>query len=117
MHEERRREDRHHLIHYLRIFDRDNGEEIGNLVNINKGGVMIVSGMPIEEGKFLRLRMEFPEEVDGKTQIEFDAETRWLEANEQYGLIAMGLQSHNIRPDDMKTLETLISFYQDDEEE
>jgi hypothetical protein len=116
MPEERRREDRHHLIHYLRIFDRDSGEEIGNLVNINQSGVMIVSGMPIEEGKFLRLRMEFPEEIDGKQQINFDAETRWLEANEKYGLIAMGLKSHNIHPGDLKTLETLISFYQDDEE-
>lgn len=116
MREERRREDRHHLIHYLRIFDRESGEEIGNLVNINKGGVMVVSGIPIEEGKFLRLRMEFPEEIDGKKQIEFDAETRWLESSERYGLIAMGLKSHNIHPGDLKTLETLISFYEDDEE-
>ena len=114
--EERRKEDRHHLIHYLRIFDRDSGEEIGNLVNINKSGVMIVSGMPIAEGKYLRLRMEFPEEIEGKQQIDFDAETCWLEANEKFGLIAMGLKSHNIHPGDLKILETLISFYQDDEE-
>jgi hypothetical protein len=116
MREERRREERHHLIHYLRIFDRDSGEEIGNLVNINKNGVMIVSGKPIEEGKFLRLRMQFPEEIGGKRQIEFDAETRWLETSERYGLIAMGMKSHNMLPQDLKTLETLISFYQDDEE-
>ncbi len=114
--DERRRESRHHLIHYLRIFDCDTGAEIGNLVNINKGGVMIVSGEPIEEGKKLHLRMMFPEEIMDKDHIEFDAETRWLKANDRYGLIAMGLKSLNISPQDMDTLEYLISFYQDDEE-
>jgi hypothetical protein len=113
---ERRVEARHHLIHYLRIFDQDTGAEVGNLVNINKGGVMIVSGEPIEEGKILHLRMEFPEEIQGKQFIEFVAQTKWLKTNNQYGLIAMGLKSLNISLEDFQTLEYLISFYQDDEE-
>ncbi|MEI7987854.1 MAG: PilZ domain-containing protein [Chloroflexota bacterium] len=114
--QEKRVESRHHLIHYLRIFDRDNGTEIGNLVNINKGGIMIVSGEPIPEGKALHLRMEFPEEVMGKTGIEFDAESRWLKTDNEYGLLAMGLKSLNISPGDLKVIEYLISFYQDDDE-
>ncbi len=114
--QERRRENRHHLVHYLRIFDRDNGQEIGNLVNINKGGVMIVSGEPLEEGAQMHLRIQFPEELMGKSSVEFDAETRWLNTNNEYDLVTMGLKSSNISPDDMKTLEYLISFYKDDEE-
>ena len=111
------REERHHLIHYLQIFDRNSGREIGNLVNINAGGVMIVSGEPLEVGKSYPLRMEFPEELMGKTRLDFDADVRWVKQDARFGLVANGLSSINIPAEDIEVLKYVISFYKDDEED
>jgi len=109
----RRREERHHLIHYLRIFDRNTGEELGNLVNINTGGVMIISGSPIAEDALLELRMEFPEEFEGRCEMEFDARSVWVKVDENPDWFAMGLKSTNISEMDLDLLKRLIEFYQD----
>jgi len=115
--DEKRKEERHHLIHYLRIFDRESGQEIGNLVNINAGGIMIVSGEPLVSGKCYHLRMDFPEEFMGTYQLNFDAQVRWLKEDTRFGLVAIGLRSLDIPSENMEMLKYLISFYQDDEED
>jgi len=114
---EKRREERHHLVHYLQIYDRESDREIGNLVNINTGGVMIVSGQPLQVGKSYSLRMEFPEELMGKTQIDFDAEVRWVKQDPRFGLVANGLCSIDIPAENIEVLKYVISFYKDDEED
>ena len=113
---EKRKQERYHLIHYLRIFNRDNRQEIGNLVNINSGGVMIVSGEPLELNKCYHLTMEFPEEFLGEHQLDFDAEVRWVKEDQRFGLIANGLHSVNISEKNLSILKYLINFYQDNEE-
>lgn len=110
---ERRREERHHLIHYLRIFDRHTGAELGNLVNINSGGIMIISGNPITEGTLLELRMDFPEEFEGRRYLEFDARSVWVKVDENPDWFAIGLKSTNISTGNLELLKRLIEFYKD----
>jgi hypothetical protein len=110
---ERRQEERHHLIHYLRIFDRHTGAELGNLVNINTSGVMIISGNPIAEGTLLELCMDFPEEFEGRCYLEFDARSVWVRVDENPDLFAIGLKSTNISAEDLELLKRLIEFYED----
>jgi len=110
---ERRREKRHHLIHYLRIFDRHSGTELGNLVNINTSGVMIISGNPITEGTLLELSMDFPEEFEGRRYLEFDARSVWVRVDENPDWFAIGLKSTNISVEDLELLKRLIEFYEE----
>jgi hypothetical protein len=110
---ERRREERHHLIHYLRIFNRDSGAELGNLVNINTSGVMIISGNPITEGTLLELSMDFPEEFEGRRYLEFDARSVWVRVDENPDWFAIGLKSTNISAEDLELLKRLIEFYEE----
>lgn len=110
---ERRREKRHHLIHYLRIYDRHTGADLGNLVNINTSGIMIISSNPITEGVLLELRMDFPEEFEGQRSMEFDARSVWVGVDENPDWFAIGLKSINITAEDLELLKHLIEFYQD----
>jgi hypothetical protein len=110
---ERRREERHHLIHYLRIFDRQTGAELGNLVNINTSGIKIISSNPITEGVLLELRMDFPEEFEGRRSMEFDARSVWVGVDENPDWFAIGLKFINITAEDLELLKRLIEFYQD----
>ena len=77
---------RRHLIYYLRVFNQQNGELIGNLVDISTKGIMVVSDRHVEPGKLYKLRMVLPDTVDGRKEVEFDAESRWCQhdANELF---------------------------------
>ncbi|CBL47063.1 Hypothetical protein HDN1F_34800 [gamma proteobacterium HdN1] len=68
---------RRHLIYYLRVFDQDSGDLLGNLVDISEHGIMLVSDRELPEDKIFHLRMLLPETVDGSRDVEFSAKSRW----------------------------------------
>jgi hypothetical protein len=68
---------RRHLIYYLRVFDTDTGELLGNLVDISTRGVMLVSDRAIETDKSFKLRMVLPETIEGSREVVFNAISRW----------------------------------------
>lgn len=70
---------RRHLIYYLRVFDKDNGQMIGNLVDISTRGIMLVSDKPIDINQRFHLKMVLPETVAGSREVEFEAESRWCQ--------------------------------------
>ncbi len=123
--ENRRGKERHHLVHFLRIFDRDTGEEIGNMVNITLEGLRLVGQAPIDKGASHRLRMDFPQEFIGKEyadrleifmgrgHVEFDGTCKWCDVDINPELYAIGFQLQNISKDDKRVLEELIEFYRD----
>lgn len=74
---EQRKIPRRHLFFYLRVFDRETGQQLGNLVDITAEGVMLVSEHPFELGNLYRLRMELPSEVFAQGRLDFDAECLW----------------------------------------
>ncbi len=75
--ENKRKVARRHLIYYLRVFNKETGELLGNLVDISTRGIMMVSDNPIQVGETYHLRMVLPETVDGTREIEFEAQSRW----------------------------------------
>lgn len=115
--DERRKQPRSHLIHYLRIFDKSTGELIGNLVDISAGGLMLISESPISEplqdNTILQMRMDFPEELDGKTFLEFEAHSVWCRTDINPDLFAIGMQIIHPRSEDLRMIERLIEMYRD----
>ena len=77
---------RRHLIYYLRVFNQQNGELIGNLVDISTKGIMVVSDKSIPINARYHLRMVLPDTVEGSKEVDFDAESRWCrnEANPDF---------------------------------
>ena len=68
---------RHYLIYYLRVFNRENGEVLGHLVDITPKGVMIMRDSPIEVGSHYSLRLRWRNSA-GKLQLaDFEGVCRW----------------------------------------
>jgi hypothetical protein len=110
---ERRKIERIHLIHYLRMFDRKNSNLIGNLVDISGGGVQFISEKPYEKDTKLSVRMDFPEEFMNRSFLEFDIEIKWCIIDQNPDLFANGCQLVNISPEEIEVIQALIAMYRD----
>ncbi|BCY19338.1 MAG: hypothetical protein GYA12_01055 [Chloroflexi bacterium] len=110
---EKRKFNRIHLIHYLRVFDRKTNDLIGNLVDLTSEGLQLICETPIEKGKLLELRMEFPEEVDGERQLFLNAETIWCDHELDPDLFSVGCKLLPVTPTQVTVIRDLIDNYQD----
>lgn len=70
---------RRHLIYYLRIYDANTGALLGNLVDISTRGIMVVSEKAIDINRRFVLKMVLPDTLEGRKEVEFEAETRWCQ--------------------------------------
>jgi len=68
---------RRHLLYYLRVTDRHCGAPLGNLVDITREGLMLVTRRPVEARKVHRLRLHLPREVLPENYVDLDAESVW----------------------------------------
>lgn len=110
---EKRKFDRVHLIHYLRMFDRKTGELVGNLVDLTAEGLQLISETRIEPGKILEIRMEFPEEVDGQQDLLVNAEAVWCDHQLDPDLFSVGCRLLPVTPTQVTIIRDLIDNYQD----
>ena len=108
LYEERRKWKRRHLVYYLKIFNAESGEKIGNLVDITAGGMMLVSGSSMAENQTLRICVELPEEVLQKDNICFTAETRWSKMDVNPDLYVTGFEITDITQEDLAVIDSLI---------
>ncbi len=74
---EKRRMTRWYLILYLRVFNGDNDELLGHIVDINQKGLRLVSDRPIPLNKAFRLWVEVPKESTTRQRIQVEAESLW----------------------------------------
>ncbi len=110
---EKRKFNRVHLIHYLRLFDRKTGDLIGNLVDLTSEGLQLISEKPIENGTLLEIRMEFPEEVDGQQELQLNAEAVWCDHKLDPDLFSVGCKLIPVTPTQVTIIRDLIENYQD----
>ncbi len=108
---EKRKLKRRHLIYYLRVFDRESSKLIGHLIDISPQGIMIMSEEPLEVNKLFKLRMDLPVDVFEKTEIEFDAESRWTKKDINPEFYDTGFAIMNLSYTDGRLIEKLIDDY------
>jgi hypothetical protein len=114
MMDERRRLERVHLVHYLQLYLQEGGDFIGNLVDISPEGIKFISDQSFPLMKDLGLRMLFPEEIQGKKEINFTIQTVWCSVDNPL-LYATGARVIDLKADDRKVIEFLIEWYRDSE--
>ena len=113
---ERRKIPRNHLVHYLRLFDRNTNEVLGNMVDISVSGIRLISEGPVLLDKLLEIRMDFPEEIQGKHWLTFDAVCVWCRIDQSPNLYLSGCEFKRISEEDLAILNYLIHLYQDEDE-
>ena len=82
---ERRSAERHNLIMYLQVRDRESDELIGHVVDVSTGGMMVVCDAPFQPAAKHQLRVLLPYTEEERT-MDVDVECRWCgrDANEDY---------------------------------
>ena len=105
---ERRKLKRRQLVYYLRVFDRTTEQLIGQIVDITKAGIMLVSEKPIETGLTFQLRMTLPKEIEGSWEIAFDAQALWCRADANPDFHLTGFQLVDLPDDQASLIEALI---------
>jgi len=74
---DRRKSKRNHVVFYLRVFDRRNNNQLGNLIDISRKGLRIIRKEPMKPNLTYEMRMELPKAIEGRNQVEFDARSVW----------------------------------------
>lgn len=99
---------RHYLIYYLRVFNRENGEVLGHLVDITTKGIMIMRDSPIEVGVNYSLRIRW-RNSSGKLQIaDFDGVCRWCHPDVNPDFYGAGFAITVTNPEHVKAIAQLI---------
>jgi hypothetical protein len=108
---ERRGLKRRHLIYYLRVFNRETGELIGHLVDVTRGGIMMINEKPVPIGEEYELRMALPEEIWGKNFLDFKGKSLWSTKDVNPDFYNTGFQISGLDGHEIDIIERLISEY------
>jgi len=96
------------LIYYLRVYDRTTGQLLGRLGDLTTDGVMLISEEPIEIRKTFHLRIDLPEQIEGRREITFEAISRWASKDINPNFHDTGFQFSVISRDDLDAVIELI---------
>jgi hypothetical protein len=103
-----RKDRRRNIIYYLRVFDRDTDQMVGQLVDITTRGMKLVSVHPVEQGARHSLRMLLPEEIDRKKHLKFEVECMWCKRDVNPNYFTIGFEFLDISPEDVHVVKALI---------
>jgi hypothetical protein len=108
---EKRKLKRRHLIYYLRVFDKNNDQLIGHLIDITTEGVMLISEKPIKPNSDFQARMVLPTGIEGHKPVLFDARSVWCHRDVNPHFYATGFQLTGISQEDVETINRLIDKF------
>lgn len=106
--ENKRNMKRHYLIYYLRVFNRENGEVLGHLVDVTPKGIMIMRDSPIEVGGTYSMRLRWRNEA-GKLQLaDFEGVCRWSRPDVNPDFYGAGFAITSAAPEHIGAIHELI---------
>jgi hypothetical protein len=108
---ERRKLKRVHLIFYLRVFAGDDRTLLGQLVDITKEGLMLISEKPIEPDRDFDLTIDLPQEINGSKVLQFRARSRWSKPDVNPSFYNTGFQLEDVDEEYVKIIRNLISRF------
>ena len=68
---------RRFLTHYLTVYNRYTGSEVGCIGNISRNSIMLMTPWMMEIGSVFCFRILLPAPICKKTEIDFDAKCQW----------------------------------------
>ena len=104
----KRKEPRKRLIYYLKVFDDESNELIGNLVDITLNGMMLISASPLPLNKAYKLKIILPHKIQDKEDFKIGAESLWSKNDINPVLFDSGLQFKDLNEQDKEIIEDLL---------
>ena len=111
MTEDRRKLQRKYLTFFGRIFDRYNGQYIGNVADITVEGAMVISDHPIPTEKTFQLRLDLPEHIFGIDHLDLEGHSIWCQPDIDPEFYNTGFQLLNNSPEAIKIIEQINQEY------
>ncbi len=108
---DKRAHERKRTIYYFKVFDRETGKLAGHVVDISACGMMLVGEEPFEYGRVYALRMGLPFEINGSSDICFDATKVWSDSDVNDDYLDTGFYFDYISDEDTQRIYHLIESY------
>ncbi|MEA1935035.1 MAG: PilZ domain-containing protein [Thermodesulfobacteriota bacterium] len=101
---------RRHLIYYLEVFNENNDELLGHVVDITTKGIKLIGKHPIKSKQEFSLHMKLPEEYSASGLLKFDAVSLWSNKDVNPDFMVTGFQTLNLDKEAAKTIKKLINL-------
>ena len=101
---------RRHLIYYLEVFNENNDELLGHVVDITTKGIKLIGKRPIKSKQEFSLHMKLPEEYFAGGLLKFDAVSLWSNKDVNPDFMVTGFQTLNLDKEAAKTIKKLINL-------
>ena len=108
---DKRKHRRANLIYYLKVYDRDNEQCIGHLIDISVGGIQMISETEIPPGGDYHFNIELPEDHLHES-FAVKAKSCWSKTDVNPDYIASGHSFSEISPEGEKFIKMLINRYE-----
>ena len=105
---ESRKLKRRHTDTLFCVYDRNDDQFIGCLVDMTLEGVKLKTMAPMETNVVFQFRMDLPAEISGSTEISFDAESIWCKECVDSHEYHVGFQMQNVPEAEIERIEQLI---------
>jgi len=109
--QEKRRIKRRYLLYYMRVYDDDSHQQIGNLVDITPVGAMVVSETPIPVKLTYHLKLELSDDISDQPFLEFTARSLWCQADVEPHFYNTGFKIVKLDPDQVGIVERIVEVY------
>ena len=109
--EDRRAVKRRHLIYYLRVWRLDDNTPLGQVVDINSQGMMLIGEKPVPTGEELDLKIHLPDSEGELKSLNFKAICRWSDKDINTAFYDSGFEFVAQSPDKIEALQGLIDDY------
>ncbi len=93
---------------FFGVYERKSSKYVGRLVDITANGLMIMGKIAFEAKIVLELKIDLPQEINGKQYIEFYAKVVWCEQSKKTKLFSAGMEFTNIAPEYTQLIDELI---------
>ncbi len=107
-----RREDRRHLIYYLKVENRVTGELIGRVVDITRKGVLLISRDSFESRSEIPVKIELGDELFAKMHghLELNIQCRWSKKDINPEYFVNGFEFTNQSEEQERVISKLIDL-------
>ena len=105
---ESRKLKRRHTDTLFCVYDRNDDQFIGCLVDMTAEGVKLRTMAPMETNVIFQFRMDLPAEIGGSSEISFDAESIWCQECVDSHKYYVGFQMQNVPEAEIERIEQLI---------
>jgi c-di-GMP-binding flagellar brake protein YcgR len=106
-----KRKDKRYVVHDLDVQRSDNGEKLGRVVNLSRGGMLITHKSTMEINSVLPIRIPLTHSKDGLSDFDVDVRVKWFNRKHISGLVGFGFEFVDKSEEKLETLQRIIDEF------